>query len=252
MKESTLVASLAELDTLIAYPPVPDVDLAVLRLGVAPSRSRTFALRWAVAAVAVVMVATGLAVAPVREAVAGWLGIDAVRIVGVDEIVTGLDETVRGLGEEVSVARAVELGGGVELWPEQLGLPDRLFVKTDGDTLIESSVVWLPGAGLPRVGSSGVGALLTRFDGALDGPVVEKTAGADTAVVPVTVGIFPGFWLEGGAHTFGYIGPDGGVVLETLRLAGNTLLWESPVASFRFESGLEMEAAIEAVQELGG
>ncbi len=68
----------------------------------------------------------------------------------------------------------------------------------------------------------------------------------------VAVGDGPGYWIGGEAHTFGYVGPDGEVILETLRLAGNTLLWERDGETFRLESGLGLTEAIEVAESIGG
>lgn len=250
MTDRTLTAALAELP--VAYPPLPDLDAAFARLAAPAPRRPVPRLRWAMAAVIVVVAAVITFVTPVREAVADWLGIGAVRIVEVEEIPADVEDSIGDLGTRVSIGEVADLLGIERAWPEAIGAPDAAFVRRPDEPAVELSAVWLPADDLPEVGAGGVGALLTRFDGALDGPVAEKTVGEGTGLATIAVGDAPGYWISGEVHTFGYVGPDGEVVFETLRLAGNTLLWEQGGFSYRLESGLDLEAAIAVAETLVG
>jgi len=251
MTERTLTTALAELGNAIDFPPTPDLDAAFGRLQ-APGRRAGPQLRWVIAAAATAVLAMVVVVAPVREAIADWLGIGAVRIVEVEEIPLDLGSTVIGLGDQTTPVEALDLSSGVEPWPEALGEPDRVYVKIVDGALLEMSMVWRPSEDLPEVGTTGLGALLTRFTGRLEGPVTEKTVGPETTVETVTVDGAPGFWISGEAHSFGYFDVDGVIRFEDLRLAGNTLLWDRGGESFRFESGLERDEATEVAEMLGG
>jgi hypothetical protein len=225
----------------IDYPEVPSMTAIVAGLGTPAVQQSRSSLRWALAAVIVAAVALVTLVAPVRQAVADWLGIGAIRIVDVGEIPTGLPDSIAELGEPVPVDT-------VTACASVLGCPDQAFASTDPDAL---SLVWLPRRGLAEVGSSGVGALLTRFEGTLDNPIIEKSVGEGARVVVVAVGEARGYWIEGEAHAFGYLDREGEIVFETLRLAGNTLLWEADEVAYRFESGLDMTAAIDVAEAFG-
>ena len=245
MTELNLTASLATLE--IEFPEPPDLEGAFARLGAVPVR-RPILLR--VVAVAIVAaLAVVVLVAPIREAVADWLGIGVIRIVEVDQIPGDLEDTIGDLG--------IELGeGAFMLGPDDpvvaiLGGPSRTYTRVGDDRIVEISFVWLPTEGLPEVGSSGVGALLTRFEGSLDGPIIEKSVGEGTSVVVVAVGDGRGYWIEGAVHSFGYLDPSGEIVFETLRLAGDTLLWEADGFAYRLESGLDLQTAIEVAEALG-
>jgi hypothetical protein len=227
--------TIALADLAIEFPEVPELDFEFTRLG-SPARLPVWTLRWAAVVVVAVVVAVVAFVGPVREAVADWFGIGVVHIVEVDELPEGLSDSF-DLGEAIPVD-SVRM-----VWPDSLGRPDGAFV---GAT--ELSLVWLPETDLPEVGSSGVGGLLTRFGGSLEGPVVEKLVGGGSTVVSVTVGDEPGFWIEGEPHTFGYLDSQGEIVLGTIRLAGNTLLWEVGGVSHRFESGLPMADAVRLME----
>jgi len=239
MTDRTVAVALALL--AIDYPEVPSMTAIVARLGTpAVKRSRT-PLRWALAAVIVAVVALVTLVTPVRQAVADWLGIGAIRIVEVGEIPSGLPDSIGDLGEPIPV-------DSVTACSSVLGCPDQAFASTDPDTL---TLLWLPRRGLSEVGSSGVGALLTRYEGTLDNPIIEKSVGEDARVVVVAVGEARGYWIEGEIHTFGYLDREGEIVFETLRLAGNTLLWEADEVAYRFESGLDVTAAVKVAEAFG-
>ncbi len=244
MTDLVLTTALADLP--IEFPEAPNLEATFVRLSSPPVRRTT--IRRVVAVAIVTAFAVVVLVAPIREAVADWLGIGVIRIVEVDEIPTDLEDTIGDLG--------VELGeGAFILGPDDpvvaiLGGP-KTYTRVRDDRIVEISFVWLPTDRLPEVGSTGVGALLTRFDGSLDGPIIEKSVGEGTSVVLVTVGEGRGYWIEGDAHTFGYLDARGEIVFETLRLAGNALLWEADGFAYRFESGLDLEAAIEVAESLG-
>ncbi len=240
MTERSLTAALADLP--IGFPEVPDLEATLAGIEAASMRRRIPTLRWAVAAIVIAAFAVVALVAPVREAIADWLGIGVIRIVEVEEIPTGLEDTLGDLGNEVGLDASHPV-------PAALGPPDQVFARADAGPA-EISMIWLPRDDLPEVGSTGVGAILTRFGGILDGPVIEKSVAADTVVVNVTIDGSPGWWIGGAAHSFGYLDAEGDVVFKTLRLAGNTLLWEDEGLSYRFESGLGMDEAIQVAESL--
>lgn len=233
MNDRDLTMALADLP--IDFPEVPELDFEFIWVR-SPALRRVRMRRWAAALAVAVVVAVVAFIGPVREAVADWFGIGVVHILEVDELPEGLSGTF-DLGESIPV-------GSVRIVrPESLGVPDAAFVGA-----VELSLVWLPDSDLPEVGSSGVGALLTRFDGSLDAPIIEKTVGAGSTIVSVIVGDAPGFWIEGEPHTYGYMDGEGEIVFGTVRLAGNTLLWEVDGVTHRFESGLPMDDAVRLME----
>jgi hypothetical protein len=59
-----------------------------------------------------------------------------------------------------------------------------------------------------------------------------------------------GFWLEGRPHFFFYRDATGAVRQETLRLAGNTLLWQQGEITFRLEAEQSRDAALRIASSL--
>jgi hypothetical protein len=221
-----LLLALRELP--VEWPAVPEVS-AGTAANVEPGsvvRPSSFVLRLT-GAVAAVVVVVGF-VAPVREAVADWLGIGVVRI----ELVEALPDD---LGVTLDLGALVDVGSVDLPAPGALGEPSAAFVR-DG----EASLVWAPSDDLPEVVGSGVGAIFTRFDGSLE-PGVEKSLGLASTLEVVTVRGERAYWIEGEPHSFAYRDADGHPIETTARLAGNTLIWEAGGYTWRFESGLAVE-----------
>ena len=66
----------------------------------------------------------------------------------------------------------------------------------------------------------------------------------------VSVADAPAVWLSGELHELFYRAPDGSVRHETLRLAGNTLIWTSGPFTYRLESALERDGAIAVAESV--
>ena len=77
---------------------------------------------------------------------------------------------------------------------------------------------------------------------------IGKLAGQATVVEKVTVGGEHGIWAEGAPHGLFYRAPNGDILQDSLRLAGNTLLWERGSLLLRLESNL-MKAEALAIAE---
>jgi hypothetical protein len=69
-------------------------------------------------------------------------------------------------------------------------------------------------------------------------------------VEEVSVGGRPGFWITGSPHQFGYLDRTGAFLVETLRLAGNTLLWDSGGVVYRVEGAPTRGAALRVAASL--
>jgi hypothetical protein len=266
--------ALVELGARLDYPePGPELVLAVgHRLRSAESRegATTRVLRplvrpawqpgWqraAVALVAVVAVLTGvLTVSPTaREAVARWLGLRGARL----EVVPTLPPApTRPLGEGLFLGRRVSLAEAersvsfevlVPALPE-LRRPDEVYLDPRvGDGIV--SLVYRSRPGIPTAAETGAALLVTQFRAQIDDQLIEKKAvGTGTAIESVTVGGEEGFWLEGRPHVLYFLDPEGVRVEQTVRLAGNVLLWERGDLTLRIEGDISREEAIQIAESM--
>lgn len=205
-------------DLPVDWPETPPVRLRPL-----PGRR----WRWVPSTIVAGMIVVLGFVGPVREAVAERLGIGVIRAVEVDRLPDDLGTNL-DLGVRVE---STDLAG-----PEALGDPDGMFVR-DG----EVSSTWVASEALPEVTESGVGAIFSRFDGALH-PVVEKAIGPSSTLRVVTFRGSRAYWIDGEPHALQYLDGSGRAVEG--RLAGNALIWQEAGFTYRFESVLGFDDVI--------
>ena len=123
--------------------------------------------------------------------------------------------------------------------PPALGPPETTTLAVGRLTL-----QWPPSTGLPATDLPHVGAVLAVFPGRVEEPLLEKILGPGTTYERVGVNGRLGVWLSGAPHVLMYVGPDGQVREDQLRLAGNTLIWTIGPHTYRLESALDRDAAI--------
>jgi len=92
--------------------------------------------------------------------------------------------------------------------------------------------------------------LLTEVLGAIR-PSIGKAAGPATRIEPVRVGGRRGFWLSGAPHEVTFLDARGEPRSATLRLAGDTLLWEAGGLLLRLEGAASKPAALRIAQSMG-
>ena len=88
------------------------------------------------------------------------------------------------------------------------------------------------------------GLLLSEFRGVVAPQFMGKVLGPGTELREVDVAGTHGFWITGAPHAFFYRQGGGDVVDEPLRLADNTLLWETDGITLRIESSLGLDASV--------
>jgi hypothetical protein len=125
----------------------------------------------------------------------------------------------------------------------ELGAPDDVFVETVG-TSDRLTLVYRQRAGIPVSSEAGVSALVVEVRGTIDEALFAKATGPGTRIEGVNVNGAAGYWLEGAPHLFFYRDPSGNVVNDTLRLAGNTLVWVQDGITIRLEAQVSKEAAL--------
>lgn len=256
-----LERALVRLGGDLAFPETPDVAAAVGdRLEqAAPVRRRAPSRRALVVAFVALAVAVGaaMAVPSARTAILEFFGLRGATVTRVDTL-----PPVETRPEAPDAAAELELGSPVPVvdgsvrvtWPylvvpEALGPPDAAYyssVLRDGKV----SLVYEPGAGVPRSRYTGVGILVTEFRGDLAPGYVDKLAESGTTIERLRVGPHPAVWLEGGPHFVAFRTPGGNFGEEVARLAGNTLLVEHGRLLVRIEGALERERAVEIARSL--
>jgi len=239
---SDLEAYVAEVTRSFEYPPTPDISA---RLRVTRSERRASSpMRWgwSVAAVVVVIIMGLMAVPDVRAEVLKVLRIGGISLL-MDEITpTAIEDTaapteylpsrfdLSELVGETTLEEAQAVSGfdiQVPTYPEDLGLPDRVFYSTFGpETVI---LVWTVEGNVEQAEL----ALFVLAEGVTGtkGPpeVVEETIVNGQAAL-WTVGPYV-LWLNGNRAEFTWL------------VEGNVLLWEEDGQTYRLESGLSLEAA---------
>jgi hypothetical protein len=252
---SDLDRVLRELAADLQHPPTPALaDVVVRRLRAERPRGaiRTRRLVIALAVALLVPAAAVAAVRPVRDAVLELFGIKGVQIVRTSTLPPVYPGRPQGLGQRVALAKALGLVDFPAVTPHlaQLGAPDEAYYRAlpPGGAI---SLVYLAQAGGSRSSLTHERLLLTEFRGAQAPSFVRKFIGPGTSVQRVRVHGGAGLWLSGQPHEFGYLDAHGETQVETLQLAGNTLLWERGPLTLRLEGAASRAAALRIARSLG-
>jgi hypothetical protein len=250
MRDDELETTLVDIGRRLRYPAASSV---AARVRARIARPRTLRERWslpafapAFATVALLLVVIALASPGVRAAADEFLRLRGIEIFPVPSVPAATGTPTLALpGERVTLdeaRRRARFTVTVPTAPE-LGAPDDVYLESTatGDRV---TLVYRVRAGVPVSKEAGVSALVVELRGALDEILLGKATGPGTRVEPVTVNGGRGFWLEGAPHQFFYRDPDGSVRPDTLRLAGNTLLWEQGGVTLRLEADLTRDQAL--------
>jgi hypothetical protein len=256
-----VILALDELGERLDVSPGDPVAAAVARIRATPTQSPRDRVQWArpgprarrvlLAAAAALLV--GLAatlVAPAsRHAVARWLGIGNVTVTYSAEVPTAVGRTY-DLGTPVSPTQAAGLADAAG-WrlsaPSAAGDPARAFVGLPAGAV---NLVWAPSAAWPEIADSGIGLLVTAMPGTTDAGGMSKQARGGTTVQLVRVGDQAAYWIEGEPHEVVITDRDGDLVHDSSRLAGNTLIWTDGDITYRLESALDRDEAIDLASTL--
>ncbi|MEP7105280.1 MAG: hypothetical protein ABI838_05500, partial [Chloroflexota bacterium] len=254
-------APVAELDALerelfalgaeVGWPPTPRLASAV-RVRLWPRRvwSRRLVLALVAATVAVALAAGAVA--------AGWVHIPGVNIQRTTRLPATSTPKADPLGLRLDLGdlqpalAAAQAAAVVPVAvPAALGSPDQVFFRASPVPAV--ALVYRPRADLPAGKDPEVGALFMEFrTSGNDVQFVQKMVGPGTRIETVTVGGSPGLWLEGQPHAvFLQPSPGGDLVVDNIRLAGNTLLWYRSGVTYRLEAGVTKERALEIAGTAG-
>jgi hypothetical protein len=191
-----------------------------------------------VAAVAVVVVLTAvLAITPTRHAVARWFGIGAVRITQTDSTLPTVSESTEPSISAPSTS--FDLDTVARALPFRVRVPDPALAGAPIAATVDPAVP----SGLIEIRYDEFTLVELASQTGLP-PVVEKLLGPGTTTETVTVEGRPGVWISGAPHQVASIDPNGNFTIDTVRRAGNVLLWEDDAVTYRIEGLPSLDAAL--------
>jgi len=258
MTEQELDATLAEVGERLAYPrPTRLADAVRARLREPRAghwwgalRLPRYAFAPILATLALLALVVVLAVPDARAAAIEFLHLRGIDIFRAPAIATPAATAVPRATFAGTLTTLNEARRGADfavLAPAdaRLGAPDEVYRgKSPNGTHDVVTLVYTIRAGIPVSREAGVSALVVEFRGRVDEGLFGKVAGAGTRIEDVTVSGGRGFWIEGEPHLFFYRDESGNIWNETLRLAGNTLLWEQDGVTFRLEAQVSRDDAL--------
>jgi hypothetical protein len=254
MRDDELETTLVDIGRRLRYPAASAV---ASRVRARIARPRTLRERWslpafapAFATTALLLIVIALASPGVRAAADQFLRLRGIEIFPVPSVPAATGTPTLALpGERVTLdeaRRRVRFPLTVPSAPE-LGAPDDVYLESTA-TSDRVTLVYRVRPGIPVSKEAGVSALIVEFNGALDEILLGKAIGPGTTIESTVVGQGRAFWLQGAPHQFFYREQDGTVRPETLRLAGNTLLWQGDgrqsSVTFRLEADVSRAQAL--------
>ena len=189
----------------------------------------------------------GLASTHIERAPATSVNDTSVKDTGVATSPPSFPSTTFPLGVDVTTAES-QVGLPAPI-AQLLGPPLRVSVvhpPDAGQIVLE----YAPSALLPKSPIPEVGALVSVFRADLNGEFFQKTLEPGTTLEEVQVHGTTGYWLAGAPHSYGYVTPDGQFVLDSLRLATNTLIWEVDGVTYRVEALVDKATALRIAESI--
>ena len=257
--DDALERALVDLAAHIDFPPTPNLADSVAATLAAQPEPRSTPRTWLrspwrpLVVRRSVVLAIALTLLLVGAAIGLRLGFPGLRIVPVSSLPPvpsaslppGPDSEARlGLGEltTLQAARsAVPFTVRVPQAPE-LGTPDAVYLGYPPPSG-RVELVYRVRPGFPSAGPSGIGLLVTQFQGHTGRDYINKMIGGGTSLEFVSVQGVPGYWISGREHVLFYES-DGDVRDAPGRLVGNALIWERDGVIFRIESSLPKETVL--------
>ncbi|MBI2773292.1 MAG: hypothetical protein HYX56_02205 [Chloroflexi bacterium] len=252
MTESEIETALRDLGAHMAYPRMPDLLPAVrarLEERPAPALWRVFwsprlAVVPALATIALLL-AAALALQPIGASAAEAIGLRGLQIFRAPTAPpaaagSALLSDARAAGSSAEASRLV---GFTVLEPASLGRPDAIYVRTTPQGS-QAFLVYGPRTGIAPSAQTGVSVLVTEARGTVEVPLLGKVVGPGSRVEQLTVNGARAVWIEGAPHQFFFRSPAGEIVVDTLRLAGNVLVWEQAGVLVRIEADVPKDAAL--------
>jgi hypothetical protein len=115
---------------------------------------------------------------------------------------------------------------------------------------VRVTIVYGSVKGIPLSPQAGVSAIVVEFKGTLETQIMSKAIGPGTTLDAVPLGSGVAYYLAGQPHQFFFRDPAWNIQPETLRLAGNTLLWQEGGVTYRLEAQVALEEAVRIASSL--
>jgi hypothetical protein len=251
LTDAELEGALRDLGAHLAYPRAADLVPAV-RARIERGRGESFwALLWSpraafvpALATIVLLLAAALAFQPVAASAAEALGLRGLAIFRIFEPPAPASGKVLADALRVaSVEEAARQAGFAVIVPSALGRPDDVYVRasSQGATVF---LVYGARPGLTPSAQTGIALLVTEARGSFEVPLLGKVVGPGARVEQLSVNGGPGVWIEGAPHQIFFRAPDGQVVVDSLRLAGNVLAWDQGGLFIRLEADVPKDQAL--------
>jgi hypothetical protein len=156
-----------------------------------------------------------------------------------------------GIGQQVTLDDARSQVGFALRVPNlaALGDPDQVYLM---EPPVGGAVTLVYGErpGYPLQHGRAYGLVITQFRADIDPEYFEKLINGGVSVTSAIVNGHAAYWVAGGDHFFFYRDANGGVVNTTLRLAGETLIWEEDGVTQRVEGAPSLGAAVVVAESL--
>lgn len=251
LRDDELATILTDIGARLAYPR-PALASAVRRRLAEPAPSappRMFGrLAPALATIALLLAIVALGSPEVRAAAREILRIGGIEIFPVPSVSPrpspSSSPSIAISGQRMTLEEARRSVSFAIRLPDApaLGAPDDVVVDTV--PVQRLTLVYRERQTIPTSPHAGVAALVVEVRGGVEPAFFGKGVGPDTTIEPVSVGGAQGYWLEGAPHFFFVRAPDGSIRDETLRLAGNTLIWLADGVTYRLEADISRDEAL--------
>lgn len=212
-------------------------------------RTRPPLLRPVLAVICVAALALGLTLTlsvTARRAVADFLGVVGIRVTFDDDPgVTARPLEEIPLGEPVTRGAASRRAGFRVLVPAGEDSPAFYFDRHVAAHGMVSVVYPRDAATL-----ADVDLLVTQFAASVREEFVKKIGMLGSEIRYVAVRDSDAYWISGDPHYFFYEQRNGFIRQETVRLAGNVLLWEEDGVTYRIEGAGSLRAARRLAESL--
>jgi hypothetical protein len=198
------------------------------------------------------LLAAALLVLLAAAAAAGRLGVPGLRIIFSSEEPSQSVPVGRNLflGTRVSVADARGRAAFPVFTPHGQGLGPATVYFSDNPVGGHVSLVYAPTRDLPGSRFIRAGLLITQFQARVDTSFIRKTGVPGTRLRAVSVNGSPGYWFSGRAHQIVFTTADGQPFSESLRLAGNTLVWTRGEVTLRLECHCSEATALRIAESM--